>query len=287
MSTTSTGSSSPPDGAPSVPHRPSEVARVLAELGVRPSKKRGQSFLVDPFVADAEAALAVEGPMRPIVEVGGGLGVLTEALLRREIPRLTVIERDPALVGFLRRAFRDRAQVIEGDALELPLPRDATVVGNLPFSVGTPILERIWTERLPRFVGMLQREVVDRMTAAPGSRVYGRLTIAAALYGTTQAYQPVPSASFAPVPEVEGRVFTFTARPGALPVPSVPEFERQLGALFGSRRKQLGNLLPRLVPRAEAPAAATAAEWPEGWARLRPETLPPEAYFRLARVLAG
>ena len=285
MSTTSTGSSSRPEAAPpgrSVPHTAADVAARLAELKVRPTKRRGQSFLIDPFVADAEAALAAEGRPARIVEVGGGLGILTEALLRRGVRSLTVIEREPALARFLRETFGSAIEVVEGDALTAELPRGATLVGNLPFSVGTPILERVWKARMPRFVGMLQREVADRIAAPPGSRTYGRLSIAAALYGSPQLFQTVPSSSFAPAPQVEGRVLTFTARRGRLPVPSVPAFERAVATLFSARRKQLGNLLPRLVPREAVDATAAAVGWPVGWAKLRPEALPPEAFFRLA-----
>ncbi|MGI0068158.1 MAG: 16S rRNA (adenine(1518)-N(6)/adenine(1519)-N(6))-dimethyltransferase RsmA, partial [Thermoplasmata archaeon] len=268
-----------------VPRDHGSIAATLERLGVRPSRRLGQSFLADPFVADAEAALAAEGPAAPVVEIGGGLGVLTEALLRRGVGPLTVVERDPKLAAHLRASFADRIEVVEGDALEWTFPTRATVVGNLPFSAATPILLARWAARTPRLVVLVQREVAERIAAAPGSRVYGRLSIAAALYGTTELFQVVPSRSFEPVPEVEGRVLVHTARSGPLPVPSVAEFEAILRHLFSSRRKQLANLLPRIAGGPEAAARwATLADWPEDWRRLRPEVLPPEAYFRLATV---
>jgi 16S rRNA (adenine1518-N6/adenine1519-N6)-dimethyltransferase len=288
VSTTSTGSSSPRSGAPAVPHRPAEVARTLEQLGISPSKRLGQSFLWDPFVADAEAALVAERPPGPVVEVGGGLGVLTEALLRRGVGPITVIERDPRLAAFLERTFGGSVEVVVGDALEVALPPADVVVGNLPFSVASPILERVWALETPRFVGMLQREVVDRLVSPPGSRVYGRPTIVAAFHGTVEPFQVVPSSAFFPSPSVEGRVLTFERRSGPPPVPSERALERLLDALFSARRKQLRNLLPRaLPPGADGAVCADAAEWPDDWAQRRPEQLSPDAFFRMATVLDG
>lgn len=273
---------------PRAPSRPADVDAALRRLGVAPSRALGQSFLVDAFVADAEAALVGTKKGEPVVEVGGGLGILTEALLRRGLGPLTVVEKDPRLARHLERTFGGEITVLRGDALEVELPRCRAVVGNLPFSVGTPVLERLWELRVPRIVALLQREVAERLAAAPGSKAYGRLSIWAALYGTVELFQPVPSLAFYPPPAVEGRVVVHTGREGPLPVASVAELERVLQALFSQRRKQLGNLLPRLVPGgADLAAVAQEAGWPTGWERARPETLPPEAFFRLAERLSA
>ncbi len=291
MSRTSTGSSSPrsrdrPGASAPVPRRPAEVREALAALGVVPSKRLGQSFLVDPFVADAEAALAVEPPGTPVIEIGGGLGLLTEALLRRGIENLTVVERDRRLARHLRATFGRRVTVREEDALDLDLPAGTHVVGNLPFSSATPILLRLFARRVPRIVALVQKEVAARIGAGPGSRAYGRLSIAARLYGEVELYREVPAGSFYPVPAVSGQILVHTARRGPLPVPSVDRFEAIVRALFSSRRKQLGNLLPAVAgSEAGAETAARGAQWPGDWARRRPEELPPEAFFRLASEL--
>lgn len=296
MPRTSTVSSSPPDrgkarrGPTHVPADSAEVASALDGLELRPSRSRGQSFLADPFVADAEAALVGTVTGEPVLEVGGGLGILTRALLRRGIGPLTVIEKEPRLAAFLRYHFGDRISVVESDALTTPTPPVRAVVGNLPFSIATPLLVRWMKERsVPRFVALVQKEVGERLAAAPGSRSYGRLTILARLYGTIEGHRTVPAAAFFPVPQVDGQLITFQRRPGPVPVPSVPVLESVLEALFASRRKQLGNLLPRALsrfPSNRSPAAvARDANWPPGWDRLRPESISPDAYFRLARVL--
>ena len=293
MSRTSTASSSrrsaTDDGSlPPVPERPDEVRAALDALGVRPSKEWGQSFLTDPFVADAEAALVELTPGRPVLEIGGGLGVLTAALLRRKLGPLTVIERDRRLARFLATTFGDRVRVVTGDALSVPLPPVDAVVGNLPYSVATPILLRLFSARIPRIVVLVQREVAERLAAGPGSKTYGRLSIAASLYGTVELFRTVGPEAFTPQPEVASRIVVHVARPGPLPVPSVPAFEEVLRRLFSSRRKQLANLLPRVVPdRGDVDEVAHRADWPADWARRRPEELPPKAYFALARALAN
>ncbi len=277
-----------PEPSTRAPTRPAEVEAALERLGLRPARAMGQSFLVDAFVADAEAALVGTRPGEPVLEVGGGLGVLTEALLRRGTSPLFVIEKDRRLARHLRATFGGEIEVLEGDALELPLPEVVAAVGNLPFSVGTPILERLWEKRVPKVVALLQAEVAERLAAGPGSRAYGRLSVWAALYGDVELYRPVPSLSFYPPPAVSGRVVVHTARPGPLPVPGPAALERVLHALFSSRRKMLGNLLGRIVPAGGDPEAiARAAAWPADWARLRPERLPPTAFFRLATVLSS
>ncbi len=293
MSKTSTGSSSPrrlggPVPAGPVPESPLAVRGTLVGLGVVPSKLLGQSFLVDPFVADAEAALAAEAAPRPVVEIGGGLGILTAALVRRGIPDITVIERDSRLAHHLRTAFGPRVTVREADALDVEIPADATVVGNLPFASATPILLRLFARRVPRIVALVQKEVAARLAAGPGSRTYGRLTIAARLYGEVELFREVPPAAFYPAPAVHGQILVHTARAGPLPVPSVDRLEEVVRTLFSSRRKQLGNLIPRVRGIGRDPSAvAAAAGWPADWARKRPEELPPEAYFRLASTLTS
>jgi len=290
VSTTSTGSSSRRRGAPQyldgVPADADAVRATLARLGVRPNARWGQSFLTDPFVADAEAALVARAPGPRILEIGGGLGALTAALLRRGLGPVTVLEKDRRLADHLRGTFGDRIALAVGDALVVDLPPAEVVVGNLPYSVATPILLRLLAGRVPRVVVLLQEEVAQRLAAGPDSKEYGRLAIAARLYGSVELFRPVPASAFEPRPKVGSRLLVHTARAGDLPVPSVDRFERLVRDLFSARRKQLGNLLPRVHGLRDRPAAlARRAGWPDDWAHRRPENLAPEAYFALARAI--
>jgi 16S rRNA (adenine1518-N6/adenine1519-N6)-dimethyltransferase len=292
---TSTGSSSLPErgkarrGPTHVPGDPYEVAAALEGLELSPTKARGQSFLTDPFVADAEAALVGTAPGEPVLEVGGGLGILTRALLRRGIGPLTVIEKEPRLAAFLRYHFGDRITVVEADALVEPTPAVRAVVGNLPFSIATTLLMRWFQGSVPRVVALVQKEVGERLAAGPGSKTYGRLSILAALYGSVESLQRVPAAAFYPVPRVDGRLVVFERHRARLPEKSLPTLESLLDTLFASRRKQLVNLLPRALARiheSQPPSElARRAEWPTEWERLRPESLAPEAYFRFVEAL--
>jgi 16S rRNA (adenine1518-N6/adenine1519-N6)-dimethyltransferase len=285
--TTNTGFSSRSDESPrqrsaiGPPLAPKDVAARLKQIGVRPSRRLGQSFLVDPFVADAEAALVDVPRGIPVVEVGPGFGILTEALLARGLGPIVTIERDSRLASHLATVFGSRVEVRTADALTAKWPAMGALVGNLPFSVATPILLRALSERIPLAVFMVQREVGERLTARPDSRSFGRLTVWVAAHGSVERFLPVPSASFFPPPSVDGVVVRFRSRQGELPVENLSHLERILRGLFGQRRKQLGNVLPRVLG-ARAKEAAQAAGWPVGWERLRPENLPPEAFFRLA-----
>jgi 16S rRNA (adenine1518-N6/adenine1519-N6)-dimethyltransferase len=286
VSTTSTGSSSPGSRVsppPGPPDRPAAVDEALRRLGVRPSRSLGQSFLIDRFVADALAALAEPASGRPVVEIGGGLGIVTRALIDRGVRRLTVVERDPRLARHLRTTFGGSIEVQEEDARGYVAPEGATVVGSLPYSAATPILLGLLAQRVPRIAVLLQKEVAERLAAGPGGRTYGRPSILAHLYGEPELLREVGPEAFHPRPRVKSRLWAHTARSGPLPVASVPHLEEVVRRLFASRRKQLGNLLPTLAGGTfEAERLATDAGWPAGWSRSRPEQLPPEAFFRLA-----
>ena len=289
MPTRSTGSSWPAsraDGSVGVPERPAEVAEALRRLGVRPARELGQSFLTDRFVADALAALAEPGSDGPFFEIGGGLGIVTRALVDRGVRELTVVERDRRLADHLAATFGDAVTVRCEDARGVPFPPGSTVVGSLPFASGTEIVFGLFRRRIRRLAVILQKEVAERFAAEPPGRAYGRPSIVARLYGSGELFREVPPEAFFPRPQVASRLYVHTARVGPLPVPSVDRLEAVVRVLFRSRRKQLGNLLPQLADDADAAGRlAREAEWPAGWDRRRPEELPPEAFFRLATVL--
>ncbi|MCI4345195.1 MAG: hypothetical protein L3K07_00345 [Thermoplasmata archaeon] len=275
-----------PVDPPAPPYRPEAVRARLEELGVRPSKGSGQSFLTDPFLPDIEVALLELAPGTPIVEVGGGLGALTAALLRRGLRPLRVIERDPRLARHLREFVAGRAEVVEADALTFLFVPEEAVIGNLPFATATPLLMRLFALRPRRVVALVQREVGERLAAEPGGTAFGRPTILAALYGTVELFARVPSTSFEPEPAVEGIVLRFTPREGPLPVGSPAILEDLTRRLFAWRRKQLGNSLPAVVGGdAQAERLARESGWPSDWKRLRPEALGPPLFFALAHAL--
>jgi 16S rRNA (adenine1518-N6/adenine1519-N6)-dimethyltransferase len=136
-------------------------------------------------------------------------------------------------------------------------------------------------------VALVQKEVAQRLAAGPGSKSFGRLSIIGALYGQVELFQVVPRRSFVPTPEVDGQIVVYRSREGPLPVRSPELLEDVVRSLFSARRKQLKNLLPRVLPPGtDAGTLAADAGWPEDWGRLRPENLPPGAYFALANRLS-
>lgn len=209
----------------------------------------GQHFLVDSRVVERTIELAALAPGTPVLEVGPGHGVLTDELLRAGHP-VVAVEIDRELATALTERGDPRLEVVPSDFLELDeatrsrLPRN--VVANLPYSTGTAILERLLErpERVDRIVVMLQREVADRLSAEPGSRAYGALTVLTALHAKVRYGFDVPPSAFRPPPQVESSVIRLDVEPRPRADISDPaRFRRVVKAAFAQRRKTLRNSL--------------------------------------------
>ena len=220
-----------------------------------PARKRfGQHFLADPAVVDAIAAALSPTEGDSILEIGPGRGALTEAL-RASGARITAIELDRDLVGPLRRRFPG-VTVVEGDALvadfgALAGGKPLRVVGNLPYNISTPLLNRLFDASaaglpLLDMHFMLQAEVVDRLSAAAGSKAWGRLSVIAQYHCTIEPLFPVPPEAFAPSPKVVSRFVRLTPRPPVQPVDDIAALRTVLRVAFAARRKRLGNAVKSL-----------------------------------------
>jgi 16S rRNA (adenine1518-N6/adenine1519-N6)-dimethyltransferase len=213
-------------------------------------KRFGQHFLIDAGVVDAIVAAIDPRPDEPLVEIGPGLGALTRPLVER-CGRLCVIELDRDLAARLRQ--RPGLEVIEADALAVDfealaarLQSPLRVVGNLPYNISTPLLFHLMdaAERIRDQHFMLQKEVVERMVAAPGRKAYGRLSVMLQWRYDLEALIEVPPAAFDPPPKVDSAVVRMQ------PLPGVSRAERgTLEALvavaFSQRRKLLRHTLGR------------------------------------------
>jgi 16S rRNA (adenine1518-N6/adenine1519-N6)-dimethyltransferase len=284
-------------------------AGTLARAGVRPHKSKGQNFLVQPRVADRIVAAAEIADGDDVIEIGPGLGILSERIAARPVRRLTLVELDERLAAQLSARFAadERVILINRDFLalgpgELGLPaRDAAgagetlpgapvkVVANLPFNVAAAILERLCAmhPRIARMVLMFQREVAERIRARPGAGNYGALSAYTALYWEIEGHFRVAAGSFHPQPKVDAEVLTFIP---CRPPPFAPAEEvRMLAtvrAAFSAPRKTLRNAVGRalaLAPAELEAAFATAGIDPGA----RAGTLGAGALVRLARALAG
>jgi 16S rRNA (adenine1518-N6/adenine1519-N6)-dimethyltransferase len=211
---------------------------------MRPKKKWGQNFLRNKAAAEKIVAAVEAQPDELVLEIGPGEGALTSLLIDRYPGRVTAIEIDPSLVSSLRSRFGSALEVIEGDALEVPLPtRPFRAVGNLPYNAGTPILRRIIADpNFRRAVFMLQKEVADRLVAKPSTPAYGYLTLYTQVFAEAKILMTLEPGSFWPAPKVRSGVVI--VNPIVPPhTCGLPTFLSLLSASFRMRRKTLANNL--------------------------------------------
>ena len=231
---------------------PGDVRELAGRLDVRPSKRLGQNFVVEPGTVRRIAALAALEPQDVVLEVGPGLGSLTLALLEAGAGRVVAVEVDPALAAGLPETIAtrapglaDRVSVVAADALHIEardLPAMPSVlVANLPYNVAVPVLLHLLAAlpSLRRGLVMVQAEVADRMCAAPGSRVYGTPSVKLAWFAAARPAGPVPRSVFWPVPNVDSRLVAFTRREPPDTTATREEVFAVIDAAFRQRRKTL------------------------------------------------
>jgi 16S rRNA (adenine1518-N6/adenine1519-N6)-dimethyltransferase len=220
---------------------PSEVRAILTRIGVSPTKERGQNFLLDERVADREIAYLNIEPGETALEVGPGLGMLTERLL--PVAKVFCIELDRRICGYLKERFDGRIELAEADALRAPFPAFDRFISNVPYSISSPLIFRLLTYRFKRAVLMVQKEFADRMTAAPGSDDYSRLTVMTYYRARCEVLEQVPRSRFWPEPEVDSTVISLEPRPAPFPVEDEAFYIRLVEILFQSRRKKIRTIL--------------------------------------------
>lgn len=272
---------------------PAEIRRLLAEHGVRPSKALGQNFVADPNTVRRIVRLAGVGPESRVVEIGAGLGSLTLALAATGAT-VVAVEVDRHLVPVLRTVVGGvpNVTVVQADARCLdwtavlgPASRTAPgapwqLVANLPYNVATPLVIEL-LETAPQirslFV-MVQREVGERLAAAPGHKAYGAVSVKVAYWATATVAGVVPPTVFVPRPAVDSALVRIDRREQPAVPASVASYVRMcalVAAGFGQRRKMLRRSLAGVVP---AGAFAGAGVDPAS----RAEDLDVETWGRLA-----
>jgi 16S rRNA (adenine1518-N6/adenine1519-N6)-dimethyltransferase len=263
--------------------------------GHRARRRFSQNFLHDAHYVERIVEAIDPRPGQRIVEIGPGLGALTAPLVARA-GRIEAVEIDRDLAARLRGRFTaQQLALIEGDALALDwaqlaaaddaeprAPRRLRIVGNLPYHISSPLLFALLpiAARVADQHFMLQKEVVDRMVAAPGGRDYGRLSVMLQFRYRLARLFVVPAGAFSPAPKVSSAIVRMVPKPATdLPAVDGETFARVVAAAFGQRRKTLRNALAGWLDE----AAIRACGIDPG---ARAETLPLQAFVRLAQRFA-
>jgi 16S rRNA (adenine1518-N6/adenine1519-N6)-dimethyltransferase len=282
------------------PLTPGSVRRVLAGLGVRPSKRRGQSFLVSRRAAARIAAAADLGKSDAVLEIGPGLGALTAELLRRA-GCVIAIESDRRLAGWLKDCFRESNQfeLIHGDALAIDIAGlvgrlrarggSVKVVSNIPYSISGPLIGRLLdgAAGVSLFVLTIQDELARRIIAPPGGKEYGPFSVFCRYHAEPVKLFAVPPSAFYPRPAVVSAVVAFWPRQA----PPFDEGDREaffalVKLLFSQRRKTVGALLRGALRDSPAASRLTAIFSASGIEpRLRAEGLGLKEFASLSGAL--
>ncbi len=248
---------------------PAEIRGLAERLDVRPTKQRGQNFVIDPNTVRRIVRDSGVGEKDVVVEVGPGLGSLTLALLA-VVERVVAVEIDPVLADELpativRYAPAQSAhfEVVLADALrveEIPGPPPTALVANLPYNVSVPVLLHLLAllPSLEKGLVMVQSEVADRLAAAPGSRVYGVPSVKAAWYADVRRAGAIGRNVFWPAPNVDSGLVAWTRREPPVTTATREQVFAVIDAAFAQRRKALRPALRGLFGSAEAAEAALA-----------------------------
>jgi len=234
-----------------------EIQHALATLNTRPRQSLGQNFLHDQNLARWIVARLDLQPGDHVVEIGPGLGALTEHLVSQDVS-VTLLEKDRSMVAWLQEKFRDpRVELFHMDALDFDIRNlygkgPVKIVGNLPYYVSTPLIAKFTSALSPAsiLVLTLQHEVAARLNAEPGTKDFGAMTVCSSRRWKVRYVKKLPASVFFPQPRVSSAVVVFE-RKAAAAIPPCDEafFETLVRRGFSERRKQLRNLLPELKER--------------------------------------
>ncbi len=228
------------------------VRRLLGHYQLRMQKKWGQNFLIRPHVVQDIVEAADLEPGAPVLEIGPGIGTLTQGLARTGA-QVTAVELDPQLPRILADtlAAYPNVRIVPGDILKTDIralmgEEEFTVVANLPYYITTPILMYLLESNLPirKLVLMMQKEVAERLAATPGNKSYGAVTLAVQYYTTARVLFDVPANSFWPAPNVTSSVVEFMPRSEPpVDVQDTKIFFKVVHIAFAQRRKTFRNNL--------------------------------------------
>ena len=268
----------------------SEIMSTLQDLGVAPRKSFGQNFLHDENIASWIVAKLKIEPGDHVVEIGSGLGALTREILRYGVSA-TLLEKDRAFAAYLRKRFANAIiQVAEGDALDYDTRADflrqpAKLIGNLPYYVSSALLFHFCADPCPfeRMVLTIQKEMADRLSASPGTKDYGSLTVIVQHRWRVTKLKTLAPSVFLPQPQVDSAVLLMTRRePGELEEADPVRFAEIVRAGFSKRRKQVRNVLGLYGDSRTIAGALSSVDLP---ATVRAEDISLEKWIKIVNAL--
>lgn len=288
----------------------SEIREILAGAGLSPNKRLGQCFMIDKNLLGKVLALADPDADRTVLEVGPGTGTLTDELVCRA-GRVVAVELDRGLAEVVRLRFADRDNfvLIEGDVLagkhalspdvKDELGDSADLVANLPYSIATPLVAQCLIESwraicgrqagsvcFERMTFTVQQEVASRMSAGPGGREYGPISVLAALLGKLTVGSAIPAGAFWPAPKIASRALRIDFdRASADTVRDVDVLSGVVALAFGQRRKQVGSIVKRARAPFDPQALLSALDIAEIDPSSRAERITPEQFRLLANAM--
>lgn len=265
--------------------RAEEVKAVLESIGKRPTKRLGQNFLLDDSVVSRSVGFANLSSQDTVLEIGPGLGNLTEELLKTGA-KVVGVEQDFAFCKFLERRFGDRVRIVQADAVKAFLPEFNKVVSNLPYQISSPITFKLLDIGFDVAVLMLQREFAERMIARPGTEDYGRLSVGVYYRAECEIMLNVPRHAFWPQPKVDSCVVRLVPKPPPFKLKDRQVFYDVTRAIFSHRRKKILNSLkvdPAVASLVRSDTVSSLDKLP--YASRRAEELSPEMIGELADAL--
>jgi len=222
--------------------RRNETSRLIGERNITPRKSKGQNFLIDDRVALRHIGFASVERDDKVLEVGPGLGMLTEKLLE-VCDRVIAIELDDKLADYIEDTFGDRLELIRGDALGMDWPPFDRFVSNLPYSISTPIIFKLLAHDFRKAVVMVQKEFAERMVANRGEVDYSRLTVNVYYRAECRILETVPASRFKPRPKVDSALVEIIPRQAPFTVKDEDTFFKVVDAGFLHRRKKIRSAL--------------------------------------------
>jgi 16S rRNA (adenine1518-N6/adenine1519-N6)-dimethyltransferase len=219
-----------------------ETSRLIGERNIRPKKSKGQNFLIDERVALRHVNFASIERNDKVLEVGPGLGILTEKLLDAS-GNVTAIELDETLADVINERFGNRLELIRGDALDVQWPPFDCFVSNLPYSISTPVIFKLLDHDFKKAVVMVQKEFAERMVANRGEVDYSRLTVNVYYRAECRILETVPASRFKPRPKVDSALVEITPRKAPFDVKDEETFFKVVDAGFLHRRKKIRSAL--------------------------------------------